>query len=358
MEWIFFSPGPPTAPSPEVGVHPIAIKEAFAVIAFVQFGAGRIGQIHAGNIAAHPRACLRYVVDPWPEGAAKLAAAHGAEVTDTATALADPEVGAVLIASATDTHADLIEAAAKAGKAILCEKPIDLDMARTEACLRLAEAAGVTLALGFNRRHDPNFAALKARIDAGAIGAVEMVQLTSRDPSPPPVSYIAHSGGLFRDMMIHDLDMARWLLGEEPTTVFATASNLVDPQIGAAGDVDTAMVILKSASGRLCQISNSRRAAYGYDQRIEVFGERGMLRAENMRPTTVELSTAEAVSVDKPLHFFLERYEAAYRAELDDFITALTDGRPARAGGDDGRRALRLADAALESYQSGKVISV
>jgi myo-inositol 2-dehydrogenase/D-chiro-inositol 1-dehydrogenase len=193
---------------------------------------------------------------------------------------------------------------------------------------------------------------------AGRIGKLEMATITSRDPGPPPVSYIKVSGGLFRDMMIHDFDMARWLLGEEPIEVFATASCLIDPEIGNAGDVDTATVVLKTADGVLCQISNSRRAVYGYDQRIEVFGSAGMLRAENETPTKVEFSGAEGVYQDKPLHFFLERYAKAYAAELDDFIQAVTQGRSPVAGGEDGRQALVLADAALESYRTGRLVKL
>ncbi|WP_259782126.1 inositol 2-dehydrogenase [Aestuariispira ectoiniformans] len=326
------------------------------MITFCQFGAGRIGAIHAANIAAHPQASLKYVVDPVAEAAQNLADRHGAQVATMETALADPEVNAVLIASSTDTHADFIEAAARAGKAILCEKPIDLDLERTKACLQVVEETGTLLALGFNRRHDPNFRQIRDAMLDGKIGKTEMVQITSRDPSPPPAEYVARSGGLFRDMMIHDLDMAQWLLGEKPVEVFATASCLVDPAIGEAGDVDTALVTLKTASGKLAQISNSRRAAYGYDQRVEAFGEKGMLRAENVRPTTVELMTDDGATTDKPLYFFLERYEAAYRAELDDFVTALTDKRTPLAIGRDGLIALELAEAALESCKTGKAV--
>ena len=326
------------------------------MLAFCQFGAGRIGAIHAANIAAHPGARLRYVVDVNEAAAKALADSYGAEVVTTEKALADPEVGAVVIASSTDTHADLIEASARAGKAIFCEKPVDLDLARVEACLAVVKAEGVPLALAFNRRFDPSFAALKNRVAAGEIGDVEMVSITSRDPSPPPIAYVKVSGGLFRDMMIHDFDVARWLLDEEPCEVTATASCLVDPEIGQAGDVDTALVTLRTASGRLCQISNSRRAAYGYDQRIEVLGSKGMLRAENQQPTTLEAATEAGVSRDKPLYFFLERYAAAYCAELAAFIEALSAGRAPSPGGEDGHAALRLAEAAVESLREGRTV--
>lgn len=328
------------------------------MLEFCQFGAGRIGAIHAENIALHKGAKLRYVVDVSEAAAQALAEKYGAQVASTQTALADPAVGAVIVASSTDTHADLIEASARAGKAIFCEKPIDLSLERVESCLEVAKDAGVPLALAFNRRFDPSFAALRRRVTEGEIGDVEMVSITSRDPAPPPLSYIKVSGGLFRDMMIHDLDIARWLLCEEPLEVTATASCLVDPAIAEAGDVDSALVTLRTASGRLCQISNSRRAAYGYDQRIEVHGSKGMLRVENHQPTTVESATEAGVSKDKPLYFFLERYAAAYKAELDAFIDAVSSGDVPSPGGDDGHAALRLADAALQSFQEKRTVTL
>lgn len=328
------------------------------MIQFAQFGAGRIGAIHAGNLALSGRARLRHVVDVHAPAAEALAAKHAATVSDAATALADPEVGAVIIASSTDTHADLVIAAARAGKAIFCEKPIDLSLARVEACLAEVARAGVKMLVGFNRRFDPSFAELHRRLRAGAIGALEQLIITSRDPAPPPLSYIEVSGGLFRDMTIHDFDMARWLLGEEPVEVFAHAANLVDPAIGEAGDVDSAMVLLKTASGRLAHINNSRRAAYGYDQRIEAHGSGGRLIAGNRRPTTLEQADATAVSTDKPLHFFLERYAEAYRIELAAFLDALEKDTPMPVGPEDGRKALVLADAALESIRTGRPVRI
>ena len=325
---------------------------------FAQFGAGRIGAIHAANLAASGRARLAHVVDVHAPAAAALAAKHGAAVSDTATALADPKVGAVIIASSTDTHADLVIAAARAGKAIFCEKPIDLSLARVDACLDAVAKAGVPMLVGFNRRFDPSFAELHRRIGAGAIGAVEQVVITSRDPGPPPVSYIKVSGGLFRDMTIHDFDMARWMLGEEPTEVFAYGATLVDPAIGQAGDIDSAMVLLKTASGRMAHINNSRRASYGYDQRVEVHGSAGRLLAGNRTPTTVELADANAVAADKPLHFFLERYADAYRIELSAFLDAVANGTKMPVGAQDGRQALVLADAALESLRTGRPVKV
>lgn len=326
------------------------------MISFCQFGAGRIGAIHAGNIARHGAARLLHIIDVDEGAAARLAARHSARVSTRDAALADPTVDAVLIASSTDTHAGLIEAASRAGKAVFCEKPIDLDTKRVKACLGMVEETGVTLMVGFNRRFDPNFAKLHAQLRAGRIGRIEMLAITSRDPGLPPLAYLKVAGGLFRDMMIHDLDMARWLLGEEPVEIFAAASCLIDPEVGKLGDVDSAVVTLKTASGALCQIANSRRASYGYDQRIEAHGEKGMLRAGNVAESTLEFSGGDGVVSEKPLHFFLERYEAAYRSELDQFIAAVAGKSAPPTSGADGLRALMLADAAVESLQTGRPV--
>jgi myo-inositol 2-dehydrogenase / D-chiro-inositol 1-dehydrogenase len=325
---------------------------------FALFGAGRIGSIHARNLARNPSAELRYVVDVSGAAAQKLAMEYGAVATDVKTALADPTLGAVLIASSTDTHADLCVAAAKVGKAIFCEKPIDLSLGRVDECLAAVARAGVPMLVGFNRRFDPSFSTLKRRLDQGEIGNVEQVIISSRDPAVPPLAYVKKSGGLFRDMMIHDFDMARWLLGEEPRTLFATASAIIDAEIGIIGDLDSAMVVMRTASGRLCHINNSRRASYGYDQRIEVHGSKGRLIAGNLLPTTVEIANADAVASDKPHHFFLERYAEAYANELDQFIAAVSKGRPMPVSAEDGRRALVLAEAAIQSVRSGQVVSV
>ena len=326
------------------------------MLTFAQFGAGRIGAIHAGNLAASGHARLKHVVDINGEAAAALATRHGARVSDTASALADPEVGAVIVASSTDTHADLVIAAARQRKAIFCEKPIDLALPRVDACLAEVVKAGVPMLVGFKRRFDPSFAELHRRIAAGAIGTVEQVIITSRDPAPPPISYVKVSGGLFRDMTIHDFDMARWMLGEEPNEVFAYGANLVDQAIGAAGDIDSAMVLLRTPSGRMAHINNCRRANYGYDQRVEVFGSAGRLLAGNRTPTTVELADGQAVASDKPLHFFLERYADAYRIELAAFIDAVLNKTPMPVGAEDGRRALVLAEAANASLATGKPV--
>jgi myo-inositol 2-dehydrogenase/D-chiro-inositol 1-dehydrogenase len=326
------------------------------MIALAQFGAGRIGQIHARNVAATGEARLKYIIDVNRTAAAELAAAVGAEEVDADTALGDPEVKAVIIGSSTDTHADLIEASARAGKAIFCEKPIDLDLARTRACLRVVEDCGVPLFVGFNRRFDPSFAGLKEALAAGRIGKLENLTITSRDPAPPPADYVARSGGLFRDMMIHDFDMARWLLGTEPVRLFASGSVLVDPAIGRAGDVDSAVVMLETAAGALCQIINSRRAVYGYDQRIEAFGEGGLLLAGNRDARSLQTWSSAGIAGEKPLYFFLERYAEAYRAEMAHFLACLTGRETPKVAARDGLRALELAEAANQSLKSGQPV--
>lgn len=320
-----------------------------------QFGAGRIGAVHATNVAANESTNLKWVVDVFEASATKLADEHGAQAsTDPAEALGDPDVDGIIIASSTDTHLDLILEGVKAGKAVFCEKPLDLDLGRVDAKLEEISGGSVPVLIGFNRRYDPNFKAVYDAIGNGSIGNLEMVKITSRDPSPPPIAYINVSGGLFRDMMIHDLDLARWLLGEEPVEVFASASCLVDEAIGEAGDVDTAIVTLKTASGKLCQIDNSRRAVYGYDQRMEVFGSKGMAKADNVQTNTVEVWGADHVQREKPPFFFLERYADAYRAELDHFVDVVQGKAEPAVTAHDGRQALALADAALASSRSGR----
>ncbi len=325
---------------------------------FGLLGAGRIGRIHGLNVAARADAALVAVADASNEAASALAAVTGAHVAGIDAILADASIDAILICTPTDTHADLIEAAVSAGKAVFCEKPVDLDAQRIRRCLEVVSQTGKPLMIGFNRRFDPSFAALERRLRAGEAGAIEIVSVISRDPSPPPVEYVARSGGLFRDMMIHDFDMARFLLAEEPVEVFALGSALIDPAIGLAGDVDTAAVLMKTASGRIAQISNSRRATYGYDQRIEVHGSKGMLRAGNIHETTVESATGAGFRADPVQNFFLERYAAAYRAELEAFIAACRGGTAARPSGLDGLKAQILADAATESARTGKPVAV
>jgi myo-inositol 2-dehydrogenase / D-chiro-inositol 1-dehydrogenase len=328
-------------------------------VSFCLLGAGRIGRIHAANILRHPLAVLSYVADPAVDARERLAAETGARpLADPMAALTDPDVEAVLIASPTDTHVDLALAAAAAGKAIFCEKPLDLSLARANAAAAIITAHGVAFLTGFNRRFDPNVAEVKRRILAGDIGDVEVVGITSRDPSPPPIDYVRSSGGLFRDMTIHDLDMARFLLGEEPVEVTAAASCLVAPAIGAAGDVDTAAVTLKTASGKLCQISNSRRAVYGYDQRVEVFGSGGMVQAQNP-PRNALCHSGTAGIASATLHeFFLDRYATAYTRELDHFIDGLLHDRPISPTLVDGQRALLLAECCETSFREGRTISV
>jgi myo-inositol 2-dehydrogenase / D-chiro-inositol 1-dehydrogenase len=318
------------------------------------FGAGLIGSVHATNLARHSGVRLRYIVDPRAEAALPIAAATGAELATTATVMNDPAVRAVVIASATRTHADLAMQAAAKGKAIFCEKPIDLDIGRTDQCLAAVEQAGVAFQIGFNRRFDPSFRSLKTRLDAGEIGSVEQVIVTSRDPEPETEEALAGGGGVFREMTIHDFDMARYLLGEEPVELFACGSSLVEPYYAKLGDFDTAMFILRTASGRQCHINNSVRAVYGYDQRIEVHGSLGMLRAGNRMPTSVQKSDAVSISTDKPLHFFVDRYAESYAAEIDGFITSVETGARPMVGAADGRKAMLLCEAALKSVSSGR----
>ncbi len=315
-------------------------------------GCGRIGQVHAQSLARMKNARLTAVADFLPEAAEALANASGAQVRSAEEIIAALDIDAVIIATPTTLHYDQIHALAHAGKAIFCEKPIDLSAERAVECMEIVEKTGTPFMTAFNRRFDPQFAHVQAQLAAGAIGQTELVVITSRDPAPPPVSYIEQSGGLFRDMMIHDFDMARFLLGEEPVEIYATGSCLVDPAIGAAGDIDTAMVTLRTASGKLCQINNSRRATYGYDQRIEVHGSTGMLQAANHLENLVTQAGAEGFTTAPNQHFFLERYEAAYLAEMTHFVTALDSGKPPAPGIADGVAAQKLADAATRSYQN------
>ena len=328
------------------------------MLRFALIGAGRIGRLHAGNLAADPRVHFTAVADAAAAAAEEVAATHGVRAVSVEAAIAGPDIDAVLIASSTDSHADLIERAARAGKAIFCEKPIDLDYQRSRQAVAVAEDRGVPLAIGFNRRFDSNFRALKARLEAGAIGQLESVAITSRDPEPPAIEYLRTSGGLFRDMMIHDFDMMRWLTGEDAVELYAMAANLIDPAIGAVGDVDTAIVTLRMASGLLCQIATSRRAAYGYDQRIECHGSLGMARADNVILTTVEVADKSGFRRDPAEPFFLERYGAAYKAELAAFVDAVTSKTAPTPSGADGLAALRLADKAAESVATGQPIKI
>lgn len=321
-------------------------------------GAGRIGQVHGDAIAAVPGAQLVAVADAMEAAAKAVADKHGAEVATIDAIEASADVDAVIICTPTDTHADLIERFARAGKAIFCEKPIDLDVARARQCLAVVEETGATLMMGFNRRFDPDFQALHAAIAAGQIGDVEMVTITSRDPGAPPADYITRSGGIFKDMTIHDFDVARWMLGEEVTGVFAQASVLVDPAIGELGDFDSANVILTTASGKQATITNSRRAAYGYDQRIEVHGATGAVSVGNHHQSRIEVAGQGGYTRPPLEDFFMTRYTAAYAAEIQAFVEAVQTGATPPTTGHDGVMALALAEAALRSVQSGQLVAV
>ncbi len=327
------------------------------MVGFAVLGCGRIGRMHARNIAANPRARLVACYDVLGEAAEATAAELGATAAGSVDeALADRRVEAVLIASSTGTHVDLMTRCAKARKAVLCEKPIDLDIARVEACWREIRPLEPLVMLGFNRRFDPSFRALRDRVLGGEIGRLEQVVITSRDPSPPPPAYVMGSGGLFRDMTIHDFDMARYLAGDI-VEVQAMGANLIDPAIQEQGDIDAAMIVMRAASGALVHINNSRRCVYGYDQRVEAFGEKGMLQAHNRHLTTVEAWGAERTRAMDPVQdFFIARYAEAYRAEIDHFVDCIEQRKKPLAGFSEGREALRLADAALESLHTGRAV--
>lgn len=324
-------------------------------------GAGRIGKIHAASVAANPKAKLVAVADPFGDAVRTVAEAHGADaMTDAMEAIARPDVDAVVIGTPTDTHVGLMTRAVELGKAVLCEKPIDLDIAESEKAAANVERLGGKVMLAFNRRFDTTFAEIRRSIDAGRIGEVRQVVISSRDPGMPPAAYVKSSGGIFRDMTIHDLDMARWLLGEEPVLVSAIGSRLVDaPLLEQYDDYDTVMVTLQTASGKQAVINNCREAVYGYDQRVEVLGSTGLLTHDNLRPTTMRLTTAEMTDAQEPLlNFFLERYAQAYRAEMNAFVDAIADGKPMPTTVRDGVLALRLAECAVESVRTGRAVAV
>jgi myo-inositol 2-dehydrogenase / D-chiro-inositol 1-dehydrogenase len=327
-------------------------------IRFAVLGAGRIGRVHGRAIASVPGASLVAVAEPDAAAAQAMADAYGCAIRSIDAIMAADDIDAVVICTPTDTHADLIEAAVARGKAVFCEKPIDLSLPRVAACLAAVQAAKGTLMVGFNRRFDPDFMAVKAAIDAGRIGKVEMVTITSRDPGPPPAAYITRSGGIFRDMTIHDFDMARWLLGEEVDTVMAAASVLTDPEISTLGDYDSVNVILRTATGKQAIITNSRRAAYGYDQRIEVLGALGMVAAKNTAEANIETADAAGFHTPPLLNFFMSRYTAAYANEIAAFVAAVQAGTPTPTTGHDGLMSLALAEAALRSVATGRAVRV
>jgi len=319
-------------------------------------GAGRMGQIHGPNAARHPDLALRYVIDTDAGMASELAGKLGAQVATLSDALADPNIKGVIVASSTDMHLEHSLAAIGAGKAVLCEKPIDLDLKKARAVAVAFEDA--PFVLGFNRRFDPHVSALKDKIASGAIGALETLTLINHDPAPPPPAFIPRSGGLFKDFTIHDLDLAYSLLGEPPSEIFATASCLVDPAIGEAGDVDTAKVILRTKSGKLCVISNTRRSGYGYDQRVEAYGSRGMANTTNERVDGVEV-WSEAGALASPIRpNFLSRYMPSYAREMDHFADVVAGRTKSVVGYAEGLAALAWAEACAESARTNAVVKL
>ncbi|MBV9654100.1 MAG: inositol 2-dehydrogenase [Acetobacteraceae bacterium] len=324
-------------------------------------GCGRIGRMHAANIAAHPRAKLATVFDTHQPSADEVAARHRVDAAVSVDAIfASADVDAVLIATTTDTHADYIERAVAAGKPMLCEKPIDLSLARVNACAERIKGARVAIQLGFNRRFDPGHLAAREAVRAGEIGTLHQVIITSRDPAPAPRAYLEVSGGIFRDMAIHDFDLARFLLGEEPEEVFASGSRLIEPaMMQEIGDYDTAMIVLRTASGKQCHINNSRKAVYGYDQRVELFGDAGMVISGNRKPHELARFSAAATGAAAPfLNFFIERYRESYEAEISAFVDCVERSTPPEVGFEDGRKALVLAEAAIKSAAEGRVVNV
>ena len=321
-------------------------------------GAGRIGRLHAENLIRKAGVQVKAISDLYPEQAQSWAESIGISQVcgDYSELLADAEIDALLVCSPTDTHVNLIKEAAEAGKAVFCEKPISFDWRLTMEAIAAVEAAGVPLQIGFNRRFDPNFRTVKEWVDDGKVGAVHMVKITSRDPSPPPLAYVRSSGGLFVDMAIHDFDMARYLSGSDIMEVYATGGVLIDPMIGEAGDIDSALISLKFANGAFGVIDNSRKAVYGYDQRIEVFGAEGCVTADNNYPSNAQLMDVHGVHKEKPLFFFLERYSASYIRELDEFFAAGRGERAVPVSGNDGLQAELAAHAALQSLKEGRPI--
>jgi len=330
------------------------------MLEFCLVGGGFIGPLHAANIAAHPGARLAWVVDLDVAVAGALATKHGARATaNLDAALADPAVGAVMICTPPRTHAAIIERAARAGKAVFCEKPVDLDMSRVDACAKVLESTGAPFFVAFNRRFDPSHRALFDAIRAGEIGRPEMLVLSSRDPEISPPDYVAAMPyGIFYDTMIHDFDMVRWLLADEPVEVIARTACMLDAKDNPHRDPDTAMVMLRMAGGALVHVNSSFRAVYGYDQRIEAFGEKGMLISRNRQPTTLERYGADGIRQDGLLRFFIERYAESYARELDDFVRAIEEKRAPAIGLEDGRRALAIAEAAVASAKSGAAVAL
>lgn len=325
---------------------------------FAILGAGRIGQVHARAVSNSVDAELAAIYDPADSPAESIVKRYGAARMDIKEIAADASIEAVLLCTPTDLHAEQIEFFARAGKAVFCEKPVDLSSSRTRECLDVVKETKTTLMVGFNRRYDPHFMALKAQIDNGSIGSPEAGVIISRDPALPPMEYIKRSGGIFKDMMIHDFDMAVYLMGSMPETVSAAGSVLTDPEVANLGDYDTACAFLRWADGKQVVISNSRRAVYGYDQRIEVHGSQGMVAAENQRPTDIELATDRGYT-RPPLHdFFMTRYTEAYANEISAFIAATNGESTEIPTGREGLNALLMAEAALEALETGTVVKI
>ncbi|RLC95362.1 MAG: inositol 2-dehydrogenase [Chloroflexi bacterium] len=322
-------------------------------------GAGRIGRLHAEHLAFRiPEANLVAVSDIFIEAAQKCAVELGIPTVtqDHRVIMENPDIDAVVICSSTDTHSQMIGEAAAAGKHIFCEKPIDHDLVRIDRALAAVDEAGVKLQIGFNRRFDPNFRRVREMVADGKIGEPHILRITSRDPAPPPIEYIKVSGGIFLDMTIHDFDMARYLIGSEVEEVYVAAGVMVDPAIGAAGDVDTAVITLRFENGVIGTIDNSRRAVYGYDQRVEVFGSGGVASADNNYPNTAIVSDGQSVHRDLPLNFFMERYVDSYVAEMKAFIECIQQDQPVQVTGIDGRIPVVMGYAAAKSYEENRPV--
>lgn len=320
-------------------------------------GVGRIGRLHADNVIGMPDVRLKAVADPFLEPEEWRVRGIEASV-ETDLVLEDGEIEAVLICSSTPTHADLMEAAARAGKHIFCEKPIALDPDRVRQTLAVTAQAGVKVQIGFNRRFDPSFSKLRQAVVDGEIGDLHLLKIVARDPTPPPIEYVRDSGGMFLDMSIHDFDMVRYLSGSEVEEVQALGAVLIDPAIGEAGDVDTAVVVMKLANGALAVIENSRKAVYGYDQRIEVLGSRGGIEALNEVPSQVRHRSDQGVRSQNPHYFFLQRYRQAYVNELEAFVTSIREDREPPVTGVDGLLPLLIGMAATTSMRENRPIRV
>ena len=330
------------------------------MIRFALFGAGKIGRMHAANLAGHKKAELCWVYDINQAAGDEVAASFGARSCNSMEEpLSDTEVDAVLIATSTDTHASFIVESAKAGKAVFCEKPIDLSLEKVNWCSDQIKNCDVPIQIGFNRRFDPSHRKVAQAVQNGEIGTLEQVIITSRDPEPPPKEYYLVAGGMLRDMTIHDFDLARFVLNEEVEKVTALTATLFDPVAREIGEIDSAMILMQTESGKLCHINNSRHASYGYDQRLEAHGSKGMIRSENHERTTVERFNEQGSSWRDPLpFFFIERYRQAFLDQLDVFIEALESNKPTQVNFEDGRKALILANAAYESLESRTTVEV